>query len=126
MGVQFQWAPSRLINRAPSNQVITCKSSKLLVGSIVGSEGDTTTTVIGYTVCFKLLTGHWDNVVFPLLVAISSPRAYSVGSMTWLSVVMMLTMVVTMRTTVTMVMIMMIVIDGGDEDIKVSMERRRR
>ena len=40
MGVQFQWAPSRLINRAPSNQVITCKSSKLLVGSIVGSEGD--------------------------------------------------------------------------------------
>ena len=48
----------------------------------------------GYTVCFKLLTGHWDYVVFPLLVAISSPRAYSVGSMNWLSVVMMLTMVV--------------------------------
>ena len=40
MGVQFQWAPSRLTSRAPSNQVITCKSSKLLVGSIVGSEGD--------------------------------------------------------------------------------------
>ena len=27
-------------NRAPLNQIITCKSSKLLVGSIVGSEGD--------------------------------------------------------------------------------------
>ena len=66
--------------------------------------------MIGYTVCFKLLTGHWDNVVFPLLVAISSPRAYSVGSMTWLSVVMMLTMVVTMTTTVTMVMIMAVVV----------------
>ena len=33
-------AINKVINRAPSNQVITCKSSKLLVGSIVGSEGD--------------------------------------------------------------------------------------
>ena len=64
--------------------------------------------MIGYTVCFKLLTSHWDYVVFPLLVAISSPRAYSGGSMTWLSVVMMLTMVVTMTTTMTMVMVMIV------------------
>ena len=33
-------AINKVINRAPSNQVITCKSSKLLVGSIESSEGD--------------------------------------------------------------------------------------